>query len=352
MNNNLNIYNHNKTIKKDVMMKALVCKDFGPIDNLVWEEVTDPTPKNSEVVVDIKAAALNYPDNLIVKGLYQFKPNFPFSPGSEGAGIVSAVGKNVHDFKIGDKVSFICQWGSFAEKISINHKQLIKIPENINFELASATQLTYGTSYHALIQRGRLKVEDEILILGCSGGVGLAALDIAKAYNVRVVAGVSSEEKADLCKQYGADEVVIYGSKRLDIEDQKELTKTFKEKSIKGGFDIIYDPIGDCYTEPALRSINWKGRYLVVGFAAGDIPKIPLNLALLKGCEIVGIFWGAFTGYEPKQNINNIIEIGKMISSNKINPFISKKFPMENAAEAIQMIGERKVLGKVVLINK
>jgi NADPH2:quinone reductase len=226
------------------------------------------------------------------------------------------------------------------------------MPENIDFELASATQLTYGTSYHALIQRGRLKVEDEILILGCSGGVGLAALDIAKAYNVRVVAGVSSEEKADLCKQYGADEVVIYGSKKLDIEDQKELTKTFKEKSIKGGFDIIYDPIGDCYTEPALRSINWKGRYLVVGFAAGDIPKIPLNLALLKGCEIVGIFWGAFTGYEPKQNIKNIIEIGKMISSNKINPFISKKLPMENAAEAIKMIGERKALGKVVLINK
>ena len=352
MNNNLNIYNHNKTIKKDVMMKALVCKNFGPVDDLVWEEVTDPIPKNGNVVVDIKAAALNYPDNLIVQGLYQFKPSFPFSPGSEGAGIISALGENVHDFKIGDKVSFLSQWGSFAEKISINQTQLIKMPENMNFELASAIQLTYGTSYHALIQRGRLKNEDEVLILGCSGGVGLAALDIAKAYNIRVVAAVSSEEKADLCKQYGADEVVIYGSNKLDTEDQKQLTKNLREKSIKGGFDIIYDPVGDCYTEPALRSINWKGRYLVIGFAAGKIPKIPLNLALLKGCEIVGVFWGAFTANEPKQNINNIIEIGKLMSSKKINPFISKRLPMESSAQAIKMIGERKVLGKVVLINE
>ena len=352
MNNNLIIYNQNKTIKKGVMMKALLCKDFGPVENLVWEEIPDPTPKDGEVVIDIKATALNFPDNLIVQGLYQFKPSFPFSPGSEGAGVISAIGENVHNFQIGDKVSFMCGWGSFAEKLAINHKQLIKIPEGITFELASATQIAYGTSFHALIQRGRLTQDDEILILGCSGGVGLAALDIAKAHNVRVVVGVSSEEKADLCTQYGADEVVVYGSDKLDKDGQKKLSNKFREKSKKGAFDIIYDPVGDCYTEPALRSINWKGRYLVIGFAAGEIPKIPLNLALLKGCEIVGVFWGAFTVHEPKQNMNNIIEIGKMISSKKLNPFISKKLPMKSARDAIKMIGERKVLGKAVLINQ
>ena len=333
-------------------MKALLCKDFGPIENLSWEDVLDPTPKSGQVLVDIKAAALNFPDTLIVQGLYQFKPDFPFSPGSEGAGVISAIGENVDNFEIGDKVSFICGWGAFAEKIAINHKQLIKISKGMSFELASATQLAYGTSYHALIQRGRLAQNDEILILGCSGGVGLAALDIAKAHNVRVVAGVSSKEKANLCKQYGADEVVIYGSNKLDKNGQKTLSNNFKEKSKKGAFDIIYDPIGDCYAEPALRSINWKGRYLVIGFAAGEIPKIPLNLALLKGCEIIGVFWGAFTGHEPKQNMNNIIEIDKLLKSEKINPFISKKLPMKSATEAISMIGERKVLGKVVLVNK
>lgn len=333
-------------------MKALLCKDFGPVENLSWEEIPDPIPRNGEVIIDIKAAALNFPDNLIVQGLYQFKPSFPFSPGSEGAGLISAIGDNVHNFEVGDKVSFMCGWGAFAEKLAINQKQVIQMPEGMTFELASVTQIAYGTSYHALIQRGRLSKDDEVLILGCSGGVGLAALDIAKAHNARVVAGVSSQEKADLCKEYGADEIVIYGSEKLDKDGQKDLSNKLKEKSKKGGFDIIYDPIGDCYSEPALRSINWKGRYLVIGFAAGEIPKIPLNLALLKGCEIVGVFWGAFTGHEPKQNISNIIEIGKLMSNKKINPFISKQLPMQSATEAIKLIADRKVLGKVVLVNQ
>lgn len=333
-------------------MKALLCKDFGPVENLSWEEIPDPIPRNGEVIIDIKAAALNFPDNLIVQGLYQFKPSFPFSPGSEGAGLISAIGDNVHNFEVGDKVSFMCGWGAFAEKLAINQKQVIQMPEGMTFELASVTQIAYGTSYHALIQRGRLSKDDEVLILGCSGGVGLAALDIAKAHNARVVAGVSSQEKADLCKEYGADEIVIYGSEKLDKDGQKDLSNKLKEKSKKGGFDIIYDPIGDCYSEPALRSINWKGRYLVIGFAAGEIPKIPLNLALLKGCEIVGVFWGAFTGHEPKQNISNIIKIGKLISNKKINPFISKQLPMQSATEAIKLIADRKVLGKVVLVNQ
>ena len=330
-------------------MKALLCKEFTAVENLTWEDVPDPYPQDGEVIIEIKAAALNFPDYLIVQGLYQFKPPLPFSPGSEGAGTISAVGKNVTEYKVGDRVSFMSGWGAFCEKIAVNQKQVIKIPDTITFDLAAATQIAYGTSYHALIQRGNLTENDEILILGASGGVGLAALDIAKAFNVRVVAGVSSEEKAVVCRDYGADDVVIYGTEKLDKEGQKNLSAQFKEKSQKGGYDIIYDPIGDCYAEPALRTINWKGRYLVIGFAAGEIPIIPLNLALLKGCAIVGVFWGSFTSYEPQQNVKNIIEIGKLIAIEKINPFISKSIPMESAIDAIKMIGDRKIIGKVVL---
>ena len=332
-------------------MKALLCKEFTAVENLTWEDVPDPYPQDGEVIIEIKAAALNFPDYLIVQGLYQFKPPLPFSPGSEGAGTISAVGNNVTEYKVGVRVSFISGWGAFCEKIAINQKQVIKIPATITFELAAATQLAYGTSYHALIQRGNLTEKDEILILGASGGVGLAALDIAKAFNARVVAGISSEEKAVVCRNYGADDVVIYGTEKLDTEGQKALSAQFKEKSQKGGYDIIYDPIGDCYAEPALRTINWKGRYLVIGFAAGEIPRIPLNLALLKGCAIVGVFWGSFASHEPQQNIKNIIEIGKLIAIGKINPYISKSIPMESAKDAIKMIGERKVVGKVVLAN-
>ena len=332
-------------------MKALLCKKFSAVENLTWEDVPDPYPQDGEVIIEIKAAALNFPDYLIVQGLYQSKPPLPFSPGSEGAGTISAIGNNVTEYKVGDRVSFMSGWGAFCEKIAVNQKQVIKIPATITFELAAATQLAYGTSYHALIQRGNLTENDEILILGASGGVGLAALDIAKAFNARVVAGISSEEKAVVCKNYGADDVVIYGTEKLDTEGQKALSAQFKEKSQKGGYDIIYDPIGDCYAEPALRTINWKGRYLVIGFAAGEIPRIPLNLALLKGCAIVGVFWGSFTSHEPQQNVKNIIEISKLIAIGKINPYISKSIPMESAKDAIQMIGERKVVGKVVLAN-
>ncbi|MCS5633725.1 MAG: NADPH:quinone oxidoreductase family protein, partial [Candidatus Marinimicrobia bacterium] len=203
------------------MMKALLCKEFTAVENLTWEDVPDPYPQDGEVIIEIKAAALNFPDYLIVQGLYQFKPPLPFSPGSEGAGTISAVGKNVTEYKVGDRVSFMSGWGAFCEKIAVNQKQVIKIPDTITFDLAAATQIAYGTSYHALIQRGNLTEKDEILILGASGGVGLAALDIAKAFNARVVAGISSEEKAVVCRNYGADDVVIYGTEKLDTEGQK-----------------------------------------------------------------------------------------------------------------------------------
>ena len=332
-------------------MKILHCKKYGPVDNLVWEEVESPEPQDNEVLIDIKAAALNFPDFLIVQGLYQFKPELPFAPGNEGAGTIRKTGKNVTRFKEGDRVYFMAPHGAFAEQICINEFGVFPIPDEISFQLAASYQMAYGTSYHALVQRGELSEGDEVLILGASGGVGLAALDIAKAKGARVVAGVSTDEKAKICRDYGADEVIVYGTGPKDKEEAKAFSTELKSKSIKGGYDIIYDPIGDCYAEPAFRAIGWKGKYLVVGFAAGQIPKLPINLTLLKGATVVGVFWGAFTGREFEENQKNISDINRMLSVGEIKPLISKEIPMENAVEAIQMIGSRGVVGKVVLVN-
>ena len=332
-------------------MKILHCKEYGPVDNLVWEEVESPEPQDNEVLIDIKAAALNFPDFLIVQGLYQFKPELPFAPGNEGAGTIRKTGKNVTRFKEGDRVYFMAPHGAFAEQICINEFGVFPIPDEISFQLAASYQMAYGTSYHALVQRGELSEGDEVLILGASGGVGLAALDIAKAKGARVVAGVSTDEKAKICRDYGADEVIVYGTGPKDKEEAKAFSTELKSKSIKGGYDIIYDPIGDCYAEPSFRAIGWKGKYLVVGFAAGQIPKLPINLTLLKGASVVGVFWGAFTGREFEENQKNISDINRMLSIGEIKPLISKEIPMENAVEAIQMIGSRGVVGKVVLVN-
>ena len=333
-------------------MKILHCKDYGPVENLVWEDIDSPEPTENEVLVSIKAAALNFPDYLIVQGLYQFKPELPFAPGNEGAGVIKKVGKNVTRFKEGDRVYFMAPYGAFAEEACMNEFGVFPISDEVSFELAASYQMAYGTSYHALIQRGELKIDDEVLILGASGGVGLAALDIAKAKGARVVTGVSTEEKAKICRDYGADDVVIYGQGPTDKDGAKAFSAELKSKSLKGGFDIIYDPIGDCYAEPAFRSIGWKGKYLVVGFAAGQIPKLPINLTLLKGASVVGVFWGAFTGREFEENQKNIKDINAMLQANQIRPLISKEVPMEQATEAIKMIGNRGVIGKIVLVNK
>ena len=332
-------------------MKILHCKEYGPVENLVWEDIDSPEPAENEVVVSIKAAALNFPDYLIVQGLYQFKPDLPFAPGNEGAGVIKKIGKNVTRFKEGDRVYFMAPYGAFAEEACMNEFGVFPIPDDVSFELAASYQMAYGTSYHALVQRGELEKDDEVLILGASGGVGLAALDIAKAKGARVVAGVSTEEKAKVCREYGADDVVVYGLGPADKDAAKALSAELKSKSIKGGYDIIYDPIGDCYAEPAFRSIGWKGKYLVVGFAAGQIPKLPINLTLLKGASVVGVFWGAFTGREFEENQKNIKDINSMLIAGEIKPLISKKIPMEQAKEAINLIGSRGVVGKVVLVN-
>ena len=333
-------------------MKTLHCKEFGPVENLVWEEAESPEPGEHEVVVSIKAAALNFPDFLIVQGLYQFKPELPFAPGNEGSGVIKKVGKSVTRFKEGDRVYFMAPWGAFAEEACMHEFGVMPIPDDISFELAASYQMAYGTSYHALVQRGEISNQDEILVLGASGGVGLAALDIAKAKGARVVAAVSTKEKAEICKEYGADELIIYGEGPKTKDESKAFSNELKLKSLKGGYDIIYDPIGDCYTEPAFRAIGWKGKYLVVGFAAGEIPKLPINLTLLKGASLVGVFWGTFTGLESEANQKNIAEINQLLSEGKIKPLISKEVPMENAVEAIKMIGNRGVIGKVVLVNK
>jgi NADPH2:quinone reductase len=333
-------------------MKILHCKEYGPVENLVWEDINSPEPAENEVVVSIKAAALNFPDYLIVQGLYQFKPDLPFAPGNEGAGVIKKIGKNVKRFKEGDRVYFMAPYGAFAEEACMHEFGVFPIPDDVSFELAASYQMAYGTSYHALVQRGELKKDDEVLVLGASGGVGLAALDIAKAKGARVIAGVSTEEKARICREYGADDVVVYGNGPTDKDSAKQFSTELKSKSTKGGYDIIYDPIGDCYAEPAFRSIGWKGKYLVVGFAAGQIPKLPINLTLLKGASVVGVFWGAFTGRELEENQKNIADINSLLLNGDIKPLISKKIPMEDAIEAINLIGSRGVVGKVVLVNK
>jgi len=332
-------------------MKAVICKKFAPVSDLVWEEVADPVAGPGEIVIDVKAAGLNYPDNLIVQGLYQFRPERPFSPGHEGAGIVSSVGEGVKTHKVGDNVAFFKGFGAFAEKIVLSEALAFSIPDNFPHPVAAGVFMVYGTSYHALVQRAKITKDDEVLVLGASGGVGLAAVDIAKSFGARVVAAVSTKEKADVCKRYGVDDVVVYGKEKLDQEGQKIFTKELKSKSTRGGFSIIYDPIGDCFAEPALRSIGWGGTYLVVGFAAGKIPSFPTNLMLLKGCAVSGVFIGRFQQEEPKQSAQNIKEIGDLLSSGKLTPFISETIPMAKSIDAIERIAKRGVVGKVVFVN-
>jgi len=332
-------------------MKAVICKKFAPVSELVWEEVADPVAGPGEIVIDVKAAGLNYPDSLIVQGLYQFQPERPFSPGHEGSGVVSSVGADVKMHSVGDSVAFFKGFGAFAEKIVVSERMAFPIPKSFPHKIAAGVFMVYGTSYHGLVQRAKINKEDEVLVLGAAGGVGLAAVDIAKSFGARVVAAVSTKEKADVCRGYGVNDVVIYGEEKLDKEGQKALTKELKSKSVRGGFSVIYDPIGDCFAEPALRSIGWGGTYLVVGFAAGKIPSFPTNLMLLKGCAVSGVFIGRFQQEEPQQNAQNLKEIGELLGSGKLTPFISETIPMSDSVEAIERIAKRDVVGKVVFVN-
>lgn len=323
-------------------MKAVLCKQLGPPDSLVVENVPSLVPGKGQVVVSVKAAGVNFPDTLIIQGKYQFKPEPPFSPGGEVAGVVKIVGEGVTGWKPGDRVIAAATWGGFAEELLTDADRLIPLVDKMDFVPASAFILTYGTSYHALKDRAQLKPGETLLVLGASGGVGLAAVQIGKAMGARVIAAASSDAKLQVCRENGADEVINYAS--------EDLRTRIKALTAGKGVDVVYDPVGGPYSEPALRDMAWNGRFLVVGFAAGDIPKIALNLALLKGCSIVGVFWGAFTKNEAARNRANNAELMQLYLDGKVKPHIHATYPLERATEALNEVMNKRVSGKVVLV--
>jgi NADPH2:quinone reductase len=322
-------------------MKAVLCKQFGPPESLVVEELPSPRAGAGEVVVSVRAASLNFPDVLIIENKYQFKPPLPFSPGSELAGLVKEVGEGVHGYKPGDRVIAVTTYGAFAEEVKVDAGRLVPIPAGMDFNSAAAFLMTYGTSDHALRDRAQLRAGETLLVLGAAGGVGLSAVEIGKALGARVIACASSADKLEVCRQHGADDAVNYTTENLR-ERIKELTGG-------KGVDVVYDPVGGPYTEPALRSTGWRGRLLVIGFTAGEIPKIPLNLPLLKGSSIVGVFWGEFARREPKAFAESIGQLGAWFREGKLKPHVSQTFPLEQAVEALKLMATRKAKGKVVL---
>ena len=332
-------------------MKALQCVELGGPEKLVVNDVADPEIAEDHIIIEVKSASVNFPDVLMIQGLYQFQPPLPFIPGGESAGVVIEIGDGVEGFNIGDKVFAATGVGGICEKILAHKNNVRPIPENMDFEIAAALSVTYGTSIYALKQRANLKAGETLLVLGASGGVGLATVQLGKAMGAKVIAAASTQEKVDICIENGADEGFVYPSGNLDRDQHKELSNKIKELTGGLGPNVIYDPVGGTYAEPCLRSIAWDGRYLVIGFAAGadQIPKMPLNLTLLKGCQIVGVFWGAWTGMFPAENQKNFEELFQMYKDGKINPAPSDKFTLETSAEAIAHLKDRKAKGKVVI---
>jgi NADPH2:quinone reductase len=322
-------------------MKAIICSQYGLPNTLEYKEVENPKPKKGELLISIKACSVNFPDTLIIQGLYQFRPEPPFSPGSDFAGVVEEVGEGVSHFKVGDEVVGFNPYGGFAEKVTAPANVCFPKPKGMNMVNASAFLMAYGTSYYALKDRGQVKEGDTVLVLGASGGVGITAVELAKLMGAKVIAAASTDEKLELCKQFGADEVINYSTENLK-ERAKELTHG-------KGVDIIYDPVGGDYSEQAFRAIAWKGKHLVVGFANGMIPKIPLNLPLLKGANVTGVFWGAFTQKEPKKSMQNVTELVTWYLTGKLKPHIDATYSLQDAPKALEAIMNRKVKGKVVI---
>lgn len=322
-------------------MKAVLCKEFGPPESLVIEEVADPKPGPGQVVVDVQATGVNFPDVLIIQNLYQFKPELPFSPGGEVAGVISELGEGVSGVNVGDAVIAMTGHGGMAEKIAVDAGRLMPLPDGIEPTVAASFCMTYGTSYHALKQRAQLQPGETLLVLGAAGGVGITAVELGKLMGARVIAAASTAEKLEVARQAGADEVINYSEENLK-DRVKELTGG-------QGADVIYDPVGGELFDQCMRCINWKGRLLVVGFASGEIPKLPVNLTLLKGCQVVGVFWGSFTAREPEVNAENFQELFAMLEKGQIKPLVSKVFPFEQGADAIAHLAGRKAVGKVVV---
>lgn len=329
-------------------MKAMLSKGVGGPETLVLEQLPDPEPGPGEVRLTVKACGVNYPDLLIIQDKYQFKPERPFAPGGEVAGVVDTVGPGVTRLKVGDRVIGSCGWGGMADRLVLEADRCIPFPDAMPFDVASALILTYGTSIHALKDRAKLKAGETLLVLGAAGGVGLSAVELGKAMGARVIAAVSSEEKLAFAKKHGADDGIVYPAGPFDKAGARALSDLFKTACGEQGADVIYDPVGGDYTEAALRSIAWEGRFLVVGFPAG-IAKLPLNLTLLKSCQVVGVFWGAFARRDPKGNAANIAELMQLYADGKIKPMISEKFPLERAGDAIAKLGARQAVGKIVV---
>ena len=325
-------------------MKAVLCKAWGLPETLVVEDVASPAPKADEILVEVHAAGVNFPDTLIIQKKYQFVPELPFSPGGEVAGVVKAVGADVKQWKVGDRVLGSTTWGGYAQEVCVNAERAMPVPEGMDFATASAFVLAYGTSLYAVKDRAQLKAGETMLVLGAAGGVGIAAVEIGKALGARVIAAASSEDKLALCREHGADATINYAT-----EDLRERIKALTDGK---GPDVIYDPVGGQYTEAALRSIAWDGRLLVIGFAAGEIPKLPLNLTLLKSASVVGVFWGAFLRRDQAATQKHLSELFELYTSGKVRPPITKSYPLADAAQALRDVMERRVKGKVVILPR
>ena len=329
-------------------MKALRSHTTGGPETLTLDEVDAPIPGKGEVLVDVKACAINFPDTLIIRDMYQFKPERPFAPGGELSGVIEAVGEGVSDYKVGDKVMSGIGNGGLAEKVVVPAGRMFPVPDGVSFEKAASLLMTYGTTIHGLKDRGHIKEGDTVLVLGAAGGVGLSAVELAKAFGAKVVAAVSTQAKGEVAKQAGADEVVIYPKDEMDKAASKELANAFKAACGPEGANIVYDIVGGQYSEPALRSIAWEGKFLVVGFPAG-IAKMPLNLTLLKSCDVCGVFWGAFTAREPVKFRAQVEELFELMKAGKIDPLVSETFPLERGGDAIAKLESREAVGKLVV---
>jgi len=323
-------------------MKAVVCREYGLADKL--ELATDwPAPEvgDGEVLIQVRAAGLNFPDVLTIQGKYQMQPPMPFIPGGECSGVVSAIGPGVSRFKVGDEVISMGSSGAFCEQIVVSELAVFPKPASLNFEQAAGISITYFTTYHAFKQRAQLCAGESLLVLGAAGGVGTSAIELGKLMGARVTAAASSDEKLEICRKLGADDLINYS--------EGDFKSILKERSGGKGYDVIYDPVGGDYAEPAIRNLAWKGRYLVIGFASGPIPKIPLNLALLKGASLVGVFWGRFAGEEPEVNLQNIAELQELFEAGKLSPLVTDCFSIDQYEAAFNCMIERRARGKVII---
>ena len=322
-------------------MKAMRIHRHGPPESLTVDEVPSPEPGKGQVLVSVHASAVNFPDTLIIENKYQFKPELPFAPGGEVAGTIKSVGEGVNGFEVGDRVIAVCGWGGYAEEVLTTVDKLVRLPQGIDMEAAAALVITYGTSHYALQDRAAIQPGETLLVLGAAGGTGVSAIELGKLMGAKVIAAASSDEKLALCKARGADETINYAT-----EDLRQ-----RVKALTGGrgVDVVYDPVGGAYAEPALRSMAWRGRYLVIGFTTGEIPKLPLNLVLLKGCSIVGVFYGGFAQAEPARYDAFMQELVGWLADGRIKPAITARYPLERAAEALRVVADRRATGTIML---